>query len=85
MSREAKLEFMSGVKAILPILLGVVPFGVTYGVLGLAAGLPVPVTIGMPSIVFAGSAQIVAVQLFNAAAPALVILITTPMVNLRHV
>ena len=85
MSREAKSEFMSGVKAILPILLGVVPFGVTYGVLGLAAGLQVPATIGMSSIVFAGSAQIVAVQLFNAAAPALVILITTLMVNLRHV
>jgi predicted branched-subunit amino acid permease len=85
MSREAKLEFVSGVKAILPILLGVVPFGVTYGVLGLAAGLPVPATICMSSIVFAGSSQIVAVQLFNAAAPALVILITTLMVNLRHV
>ena len=85
MSREAKLEFMSGVKAILPILLGVVPFGVTYGVLGIAAGLQIPATIGMSSIVFAGSAQIVAVQLFNAAAPALVILIATLMVNLRHV
>ena len=56
MPREARLEFMSGVKAILSILLGAVPFDVTYGVLGLAAGLPVPVTIGMSSIVFAGSA-----------------------------
>jgi 4-azaleucine resistance transporter AzlC len=69
----------------LPILLGVVPFGVTYGVLALAAGLTVPAALGMSSIVFAGSAQIVAVQLFNVAMPAAVILITILMVNLRHV
>jgi len=85
MLRSAKSEFTLGVKGILPILLGVVPFGVTYGVLGLSANLTVPATIGMSSIVFAGSAQVVAVQLFDLAAPAIVILITTLMVNLRHV
>ena len=84
-SKSAKSEFTLGVKKILPILLGVVPFGITYGVLGLSANLTVPVTIGMSSIVFAGSAQVVAVQLFDLAAPAIVILVTTLMVNLRHV
>jgi 4-azaleucine resistance transporter AzlC len=85
MSREAKLEFFSGVKSMLPILLGVIPFGVTYGVLALAAGPTLPVALGMSSIVYAGSAQIVAVQLFSAAVPAVVMLITILMVNLRHV
>ena len=84
-SHAARIEFFDGVKAMLPMLLGTIPFGVTYGVLGLAAGLNVPSVLGMSSIVFAGSAQIVAVQLFNAAVPALVILITILMVNLRHV
>jgi len=84
-SNEARVEFFDGVKAMLPMLLGTIPFGVTYGVLGLGAGLNVPSVLGMSSIVFAGSAQIVAVQLFNAAIPALVILITILMVNLRHV
>ena len=84
-AQDAKSEFMSGVKAILPILLGVVPFGITYGVLGLGADLTATATIGMSSIVFAGSAQVVAVQLFDVAAPAFVILLTTLMVNMRHV
>ena len=84
-SHEARTEFFGGVKAMLPMLLGAVPFGVTYGVLGLAAGLNIPSVLDMSSIVFAGSAQVVAVQLFNAATPALVILITILMVNLRHV
>ena len=84
-SHEAMLEFFDGVKAMLPMLLGAISFGVTYGVLGLAAGLNVSSVLGMSSIVFAGSAQIVAVQLFNAVVPALVILITILMVNLRHV
>jgi 4-azaleucine resistance transporter AzlC len=85
LSREAaRSEFFSGARAMLPILLGVVPFGVTYGVLALTADLIVPAALGMSSILFAGSAQIVAVQLFNAAVPAVVILITILMVNLRH-
>ncbi len=83
--REARVEFLGGVKAILPMLLGTIPFGVMYGVLGLASGLNVSSALGMSSIVFAGSAQIVAVQLFNAGIPALVIFITILMVNLRHV
>ena len=85
MSHGARLEFFSGVKAELPILLGVIPFGVTYGVLALASGLTIPAALGMSSVVFAGSAQFVGVQLLNAAAPPVVILITTFMVNLRHV
>jgi 4-azaleucine resistance transporter AzlC len=79
------VEFVDGVKAMSPMLLGTIPFGVTYGVLGLAAGLNIPSVLGMSSIVFAGSAQMVAVQLLNATVPALVILVTTLMVNLRHV
>jgi 4-azaleucine resistance transporter AzlC len=85
MQHDGRSEFVSGVKSMLPILLGVIPFGVTYGVLALAAGLTVPAALGMSSILFAGSAQIVAVQLFNAALPPMFMIITILMVNLRHV
>ncbi len=68
----------------LPILLGAIPFGVTYGVLAFAGGLGILAAFGMSSIVFAGSSQFVAVQLFTVAAPAAVIILTTFMVNLRH-
>lgn len=77
-------EFAAGVRAELPIVIGVVPFGMIYGVLALAAGLPVLLAQGMSSIVFAGSAQFIATELFASATPVLVILLTTLVVNLRH-
>ncbi|MFB3820118.1 MAG: AzlC family ABC transporter permease [Candidatus Methylomirabilales bacterium] len=77
-------EFLAGVKAELPILLGVSPFGLIYGVLALSAGLPPWIAFAMSSVVFAGSAQFVAAPLLGAAAPAFVVLLTTFVVNLRH-
>ena len=78
-------EFLAGVKAELPILLGVNPFGMIYGVLALSAGLPATLAFAMSSVVFAGSAQFVAAQLIGTGAPGIVILVTTVIVNLRHV
>jgi len=78
-------EFVSGIKAELPILLGVSPFGLIYGVLALSAGLPAALAFAMSSVVFAGSAQFVAAQLIGSGAPGIVILSTTFIVNLRHV
>jgi 4-azaleucine resistance transporter AzlC len=77
-------EFISGVKAELPITLGVIPFGMIYGVLALGAGLSASAAQAMSSIVFAGSAQFVAAQLFGSGAPGLVIVLTAFVVNLRH-
>jgi 4-azaleucine resistance transporter AzlC len=79
-----RLEFLAGVKAELPIALGVIPFGMIYGVLALAAGLPPLLAQAMSAIVFAGSAQFIGVQLIEAGTPAAVLLLTTFVVNLRH-
>ena len=76
--------FWAGVRAELPLLIGVVPFGMIYGVLALAAGLtPAPAQM-MSSIVFAGSAQFITAQLIREAVPGLVIVLTIAVVNLRH-
>lgn len=77
-------EFFKGVKGILPILLGVFPFGLIYGVSARGAGLSASITQVMSSIVFAGSAQFVMVQLISAGIPAGIILLTTGIINLRH-
>ena len=77
-------EFLSGCRDELPILLGVAPFGMIYGLLALSAGLPVAVAQGMSSIVFAGSAQFIAAQLIHDRAPGGVIVLTVLVVNLRH-
>jgi 4-azaleucine resistance transporter AzlC len=77
-------QLIAGMKAELPIAVGVVPFGMIYGVLALAAGVPPLLALAMSSIVFAGSAQFIAVQLISVASPAAILLSTTFIVNLRH-
>jgi 4-azaleucine resistance transporter AzlC len=81
---SSRSEFIAGVKAELPILLGVIPFGMIYGVLAIGAGLPVGAAMAMSSIVFAGSAQFVGAQLIRSGVPGMVIVFTTFIVNLRH-
>jgi 4-azaleucine resistance transporter AzlC len=77
-------EFLAGLRAELPILLGVIPFGMIYGVLAVSVGLPPEAAFGMSVIVFAGSAQFVGAQLIGAGTPGIVVVLTTLVVNLRH-
>jgi 4-azaleucine resistance transporter AzlC len=81
---DRSIEFASGIRDELPILIGVIPFGMIYGVLALAAGLPAGVAQAMSAVVFAGSAQFLAVKLIGTGAPALVVILTAFVVNLRH-
>ena len=66
------------------MLLGVVPFGLIYGVLATSAGMPAWLAVAMSAIVFGGASQMILVQLWAGGAPALVIAATVSMVNLRH-
>jgi 4-azaleucine resistance transporter AzlC len=77
-------NFWAGLRAEIPLLIGVFPFGMIYGALALGAGLTRAQAQMMSSIVFAGSAQFISVQLFHEAAPGLVIVLTIAVVNLRH-
>ena len=77
-------EFFNGIKDILPILLGVLPFGLIYGVSARSAGLPVIAAQAMSFVVFAGSAQFVTVQLISAGIPVSIIILTACLLNLRH-
>ncbi len=81
---SSRSEFLSGLKAQLPILIGVIPFGMIYGVVAVGAGLGGQAAQAMSAIVFAGSAQFVAAQLFGAGVPGLVIVLTGGVINLRH-
>ena len=67
-----------------PIVLGYIPVGFAYGVLAQKAGLAAYNTLFMSLIVFAGSAQLIAVGLLSAGAAPLAIVLTTFIVNLRH-
>ncbi len=81
---SSRTEFLNGAKAELPILLGVLPFGMIYGVLALQAGLSPALALAMSSIVFAGSSQFIGTQLLAQGAGGFVIIATTFVVNLRH-
>ena len=84
MLHTERSQFLAGIRAELPIVLGVLPFGLIYGVLAISAGLTPLLAIASSMIVFAGSAQFIGAQLIGAGAPALVIWATTFIVNLRH-
>jgi predicted branched-subunit amino acid permease len=75
--------FLAGARAVAPILLGVVPFGLVTGAATVGIGITPASAIGMSLLVFAGAAQLAAVDLLGAQAPALVILATALVVNLR--
>ena len=81
---EARKAFWEGVRAELPLLIGVFPFGMIYGALALNAGLTTFASQMMSSIVFAGSSQFVTAQLVHESAPGFVIVLTIGVVNLRH-
>ena len=82
MSRQ--YEFLQGARDMLPMLLGAIPFGVIFGSLAGAAGLGPWETMGMSLLVFAGSAQFIAISLLGGGATLAVIWLTTLVVNLRH-
>ena len=64
--------------------LGVIPFGMLYGIGALAVGMPVWLAQLSSMLVFAGAAQLVIVQMLGAAAGALPIGLTAVLLNLRH-
>ena len=83
-SPSRRAAFFAGARAILPLIIGAIPFGIIYGALAVTAGLRPAEALGMSLIVFAGSAQFIAVGLIAQGATAAVIILTTFVVNLRH-
>lgn len=81
---DALRGLASGARLALPIVFGYLPVGFAYGVLASKMGVSDFNAVFMSLIVFAGSAQLIAVSLIGAGAPALSIILTTFVVNLRH-
>jgi len=81
---EQTKNFWAGVRAEVPLLIGVFPFGMIYGALAVNAGLSTSAAQLMSSLVFAGSAQFITTQLAHESTPGFVIVLTIAVVNLRH-
>ena len=80
-----KKVLIKGALASVPMIIGGIPFGILFGSLAMSYGLSPWFAIAMSSIVFAGSAQFVALGLIFVDAPLWVIISTTFIVNLRHI
>jgi 4-azaleucine resistance transporter AzlC len=72
-----------GVRDVAPLLLGIAPFGLVAGVAAMNAGLTLEQAVGMSIIVFAGAAQLAALELIGKDAPLSVIVVTAVVINLR--
>ena len=78
-------EFKNGCFQEIPLQLGVFPFGIAYGILGIEVGLTNIQTYLLSIIIFAGVSQIVFAQLFSTFTPSFMIVGTIGIVNLRHI
>ena len=70
--------------ASLALVPSVFVYGTVFGGLAVQAGLRPLEVLGMSLFVFAGASQFVAVPMLAAGAPALAIVVTTYVINMRH-
>ena len=77
-------EFWAGARQTIPLVVGAIPFGVIFGTLAQTSGLSFAGAVAMSAFVFAGSSQFIALGLLGAGSPVAIIVLTTFVVNLRH-
>ena len=77
-------EFLAGARDIFPLIVGAIPFGIIFGTLAQSSGLSFAGTMAMSAFVFAGSSQFIALGLLATGTALPVIILTTFVVNLRH-
>ncbi len=76
--------FFEGAKDTFPLVVGAIPFGIIFGTLADTAGLSFGATMGMSLFVFAGASQFVSMSLLASGTAWPMIVLTTFVVNLRH-
>jgi branched chain amino acid efflux pump len=75
---------LRGARQTLPLAVSAFVVGTAFGVLARQAGLSLLESTLMSTLVFAGASQFVALGLWGAPLPMLIIVLTTLVVNLRH-
>jgi predicted branched-subunit amino acid permease len=79
----ARQELVAGARMILPMLIGVIPFGLVAGATPATTGLGGGVSIGLSTIVFAGASQLAAAEVLADGGSALVAVVAACTINLR--
>lgn len=76
-------ELRAGARAVAPMLVGVVPFGLVAGATPATHGLGSAAAVGFSTIVFAGASQLAAIDILAGGGSALVAALAAWTVNLR--
>ena len=75
---------LAGARQSIPLALSVFAYGTVFGVLARQTGMRVVEAVALSGAVYAGSAQLIILDLWAAPPPILTILLITLVVNLRH-
>lgn len=78
-------DFIKGLKAGLPVILGFIPVGIAYAIIARQAGFSVFQTCLMSLTVFAGASQMMAAGMVAETSSIIAIVIATFILNLRHI
>jgi predicted branched-subunit amino acid permease len=78
-----RTELRAGAMAIVPMLIGVIPFGLVAGVTPVAGGLGGDAAVGFSTIVFAGASQLAAIEVLSNGGEAIVAALAACTINLR--
>ncbi|MDF1520127.1 MAG: AzlC family ABC transporter permease [Brevefilum sp.] len=78
-------KFLSGMKASIPACLGVIPVGISFGLLAVKAGLTNLEAMLMSAMVMAGAAQLMSISMITQGAALSAIILGTFFINLRHI
>ncbi|MDO5022053.1 MAG: AzlC family ABC transporter permease [Eubacteriales bacterium] len=77
-------SFKKGIKISLPICIGMISIGISFGLAARKAGLSIMEGTLMSMIVIAGSSQFFAIDMLSAGVSPVVIILGTFVINLRH-
>jgi len=83
-SYQIRDGYVQGIMDCLPTLLGYISIGIAFGVIGIASNLNVWEVALLSILVYAGSSQFIICALLVAQTPFSIIILTTFIVNLRH-
>ena len=82
---SGRRDFLTGLSQVAPVVVAYVPIGLLWGTLAAGKGISALEALLMSIIVFAGSAQFVAVDMWHDPVPALLLTFTALIINIRHV
>lgn len=79
-----KKQYLMGVHAGIPVILGFVPVGIAYAIMAQQAGFTIAETVLMSVTVFAGASQMMAVGMYAQGAGLFAVILATFILSLRH-